>query len=169
MALLVGEGVLTWDDTIAGLAPGSAKLSDDAKQVTLLQLATHTAGMPRQPLDLRTLELFVRYLFTGESFYGHFDRDYVMNYLATFSSDRRGEPQYSNIGYGILGHLLTLRTGQPVEASVEQRVIRPLGLRCTGYRRKTCHVMRRERTAMQGINPNSSFVAIQPPIGSSMT
>lgn len=133
LALLVGEGVLTWDDTIAGLAPGSAKLSDDAKQVTLLQLATHTAGMPRQPLDLRTLELFVRYLFTGESFYGHFDRDYVMNYLATFSADRRGEPQYSNIGYGILGHLLTLRTGQPVEASVEQHVIRPLGLRCTGY------------------------------------
>ena len=133
LALLVGEGVLTWDDTIAALAPGSAKLSDDAKQVTLLQLATHTAGMPRQPLDLRTLELFVRYLFTGESFYGHFDRDYVANYLATFSSDRRGEPQYSNIGYGILGHLLTLRTGQPVEASVEQRVIRPLGLRCTGY------------------------------------
>jgi CubicO group peptidase (beta-lactamase class C family) len=133
LALLVGEGVLTWDDTIAGLAPGSARLSDDAKQVTLLQLATHTAGMPRQPLDLRTLELFVRYLFTGESFYGHFDRDYVMNYLATFSADRRGEPQYSNIGYGILGHLLTLRTGQPVEASVEQRVIRPLGLRCTGY------------------------------------
>lgn len=49
LALLVDEGVLTWDDTIAALAPGSAELSDDAKQVTLLQLATHTAGMPRQP------------------------------------------------------------------------------------------------------------------------
>ena len=57
-----------------------------------------------------------------------------MNYLATFSLDRRGEPQYSNIGYGILGHLLALRTGQPAEASVEQRVIRPLGLQCTGYK-----------------------------------
>ena len=79
------------------------------------------------------MELFVRYLFTGESFYGHFDRDYVMDYLATFSASGRGEPQYSNIGYGILGHLLTLRTGQPAEASVEQRVIRPLGLGCTGY------------------------------------
>jgi CubicO group peptidase (beta-lactamase class C family) len=133
VALQVDEGVLSWDDTIAGLAPGSAKLSDEAKQVTLLQLATHTAGMPRQPLDLQTLELFVRYLFTGESFYGHFDRDYVMNYLATFSADRRGELQYSNIGYGILGHLLTLRTGQSAEASVEQSVIRPLGLGCTGY------------------------------------
>ena len=133
LALRVGEGVLSWDDTIGGLAPGSAKLSDEAKQVTLLQLATHTAGMPRQPLDLQTLGLFVRYLFTGESFYGHFDRDYAMNYLATFSSHRRGEPQYSNIGYGILGHLLTLRTGQPVEASIERHVIRPLGLRCTGY------------------------------------
>ena len=55
LALVVDEGVLTWDDTIAGLVPGSAKLSDDAKQVTLLQLATHTAGMPRQPLDLQTL------------------------------------------------------------------------------------------------------------------
>jgi CubicO group peptidase (beta-lactamase class C family) len=134
LALLVDEGVLSWDDTIAGLASSSAKLSDDAKQVTLLQLATHTAGMPRQPLDLRTLEFFVRYLFTGESFYEHFDRGYATNYLATFSSYRRGELQYSNIGYGILGHLLTLRTGRPVETSVEQRVIWPLGLRCTGYK-----------------------------------
>jgi hypothetical protein len=30
-----------------------------------------------------------------------------MNYLATFSASRRGEPQHSNIGYGILGHLRT--------------------------------------------------------------
>jgi len=144
LALRVDEGVLAWDDTVGALAPGSARLSDDARQVTLLQLATHTAGMPRQPLDLQTLELFVRYLFTGESFYGHFDRDYVMNYLATFSASRRGEPQYSNIGYGILGHLLALRTGQPAEASVEQRVIRPLGLSCTGYEpeRLPCHAMR---------------------------
>ena len=37
-----------------------------------------------------------------------------------------------------------MRTGQPAEASVEQRVIRPLGLRCTGYEpeRLPCYATR---------------------------
>ena len=133
LAVLADEGIIKWNDTISGLAPSATKLSSDAKKITLLQLATHTSGMPRQPFDLRTMALFVRYLFTGESFYEHLSRDYVMDYLATFRSDHRSGLQYSNIAYGVLGHMLSLRTGQSAEALVEQRVIRPLGLRCTGY------------------------------------
>lgn len=44
IALLVNEGRLHWDDTL--LPPGTP-LSDDAKRITLLQLVTHTSGLPR--------------------------------------------------------------------------------------------------------------------------
>jgi CubicO group peptidase (beta-lactamase class C family) len=132
-ATLVQEGRLRWDATLPDLAPGYTSFSPDARQVTLLQLASHTAGMPRQPLDPYTALLFARYLATGRNFYGHLTRNYAQDYLAGFVADRPGEQHYSNIGYGILSDLVALRTGQRMEALIEQRVIQPLGLRCTGY------------------------------------
>ncbi len=132
-AAMVQEGQLRWDATLPELAPGYTSFSADARQVTLQQLASHTAGMPRQPLDPFTALLFARYLVTGRAFYGHLDRPYAQDYLAGFVADRPGEQHYSNIGYGILSDLVGLRLDQPMESLVESRVIRPLGLRCTGY------------------------------------
>ena len=132
-AVLVQEGRLSWDATLPALAPGYTGFSADARQVTLHQLASHTAGMPRQPLDPFTALLFARYLVNGRAFYGHLDRSYAQDYLAGFVADRPGEQHYSNIGYGILSDVVGLHQGQPMEALVESRVIRPLGLRCTGY------------------------------------
>lgn len=132
-AELVDKHVLSWNETLRTLLPPDTILSDDAAKITLLQLATHTSGLPRQPLRLKTLSRFVEYLFTGESFYGHIDRDYVINYLADFEVDNEGEPHYSNIGYGLLGYILELRTGQSVDDLFEQYLRKPLKLKCTGY------------------------------------
>lgn len=133
-ALLVQDGLLRWDDDLEHLLPAGTPLSDDAKQITLLQLATHTAGLPRQPMTPQTLRYFVEYLFTGNSFYRHFDDAYLLNYLADFESPEPLEPQYSNIGYALLTHVLALRSGKPVDALVQERILTPLGLRNTGYR-----------------------------------
>jgi len=132
-ALLVDKGVLSWNDTLPELLPPNTPLSSDAQKITLLQLTTHTSGLPRQPLTLETLSYFVRYLFTGESFYNHFDRDYVFNYLADFEADNTGKSQYSNIGYGLLGYILERRTGKTVDQLLAQKIVRPLKLKCTGY------------------------------------
>ena len=56
-----------------------------------------------------------------------------MDYLADFKADNAGQPRYSNIGYGLLGTVLELRTGQSVDALLEQKIIKPLELKCTGY------------------------------------
>ena len=47
--LLVDEGVLSWEDTLGDLLPPTTPLSADARKITLLQLATHTSGLPRMP------------------------------------------------------------------------------------------------------------------------
>ncbi len=132
-ALLVDEGVFSWDETLRTLLPPNTPLSPDAEKITLLQLATHTSGLPRQPVTLQTLQYFVEYLFDGENFYRHFDRDYLLNYLADFESDTHGEPLYSNIGYGLLSYILERRTGLSVDALLEKKIVKPLGLKCTGY------------------------------------
>lgn len=132
-AILVEEGKLRWDDTLATLLPSHVLLSDDAKKITLRQLVTHTSGLPRQPFTGRTLAYFVEYLFTGKSFYRHFDRDYLLNYLATFKKSGADKPQYSNIGYGLLGYIMELRSGQRVDGLVQEKLLKPLELGNTGY------------------------------------
>jgi len=132
-AVLVDEGVLSWNDTLDKLLPPHAPLSVDAKKITLLQLATHTSGLPLQPVTFQTFRYFVQYLFTGENFYRHLDSDYVFNYLGDFKAPAKLNCQYSNLGYGILGYVLQRKTGQTLDALLVQKLLHPLGLKNTGY------------------------------------
>lgn len=132
-AMLVEDGVLSWDDTLAELLPGDTPLSPDAGAITLLQLATHSSGLPRQPMTVRTLRYFLGYLFTGRSFYRHFDQEYILDYLADFSAPAQPAVQYSNIGYGVLGHVIELHSGTSLESLLASRIAQPLGLANTGY------------------------------------
>jgi CubicO group peptidase (beta-lactamase class C family) len=132
-ALLVSDGVLSWDDTLPELLPPGTSLSPDAQKITLLQLATHTSGLPRQPMTLQTLYYFIRYLFTGRSFYAHLDEEYVLDYLSKFKAPKKPDFQYSNIGYGVLGRIIELRTGVGLETLMQQKILLPLKLKNTGY------------------------------------
>jgi CubicO group peptidase (beta-lactamase class C family) len=132
-AILVQEGTMRWDETLETLLPPHIKLSNDAKKITLLQLVTHTSGLPRQPFTPETLGYFIEYLFTGKSFYRHFDRDYLLNYMADFKGDGKHLPQYSNIGYGLLGYIMETRSGEKMGALVGKKMLQPLHLSSTGY------------------------------------
>ncbi|MES2018977.1 MAG: serine hydrolase [Pseudomonadota bacterium] len=132
-AVLVQEGKLHWDDTLEQLLPAHVQLSRDARKITLLQLVTHTSGLPRQPFTPQTLRYFVEYLFTGNSFYRHFDRDYLLNYMASFKHEGAIKPQYSNIGYGLLGYILETHSGKTMDTLVHEKMLTPLHLDSTGY------------------------------------
>jgi len=132
-ATMVQEGTLSWSDTLTSLLPPGTPLSPDAAGITVEQLATHMSGLPRQPISGTVLSGFVSYLFTGENFYRHLDRDAVLDYLADFSAPDRIEPHYSNIGYGVLSHVVSLRAGRSVDDLLAERISGPLGLTHTGY------------------------------------
>lgn len=132
-AMLVEDGLLSWDDDLEQLLPAGTPLSEDARPITLLQLATHTAGLPRQPMTPRTLSYFIEYLFTGNSFYRHFDQAYLLDYLADFGKPRQVAPQYSNIGYALLAHVLELRSGKSIDELTAERILGPLQLSNTSY------------------------------------
>jgi len=132
-AALVNDGTFSWNETLNTLLPPNTPLSADAEKITLLQLATHTSGLPRQPVTPRTLLYFIEYFFDGENFYRHFDTAYILDYLADFSSSTQGQPVYSNVGYGLLGYILEQRTGLSIDELLHQKIVKPLGLKCTGY------------------------------------
>ncbi|RPH28438.1 class A beta-lactamase-related serine hydrolase [Buttiauxella warmboldiae] len=136
-AVLVAQGRLHWSDRLENLLPPSVKLSADAKKITLLQLVTHTSGLPRQNMDLPMLSAFIRYLGNGENFYTDLDSDNVVAALADFSAPGRAEPRYSNLGYAVLNYVLHYQTGQRADRLVQRLLFDPLGMRNSSFTPQT--------------------------------
>ncbi|MEC5097029.1 serine hydrolase domain-containing protein [Raoultella ornithinolytica] len=153
IALLVNEGRLHWDDTLLTLLPPGTPLSDDAKKITLLQLVTHTSGLPRQPMNLLSLEHLLVYLSDGENFYHELDSDNVLGYLSTFDAPLTREPKYSNLGYAILGYLLTYQTGESIESLAWRKIFQPLAMQSTSYRPQTLRGFSRRALGHAGDQP----------------
>lgn len=97
----------------------------DAPSVTLVQLATHTAGLSREPDDLAT------YLKGPVS---EWEKVLV---AALPHANYKFEPgtqfSYSNLGYAVLGAALGRAAGQPYVDYVKQHILMPLGMTHTFF------------------------------------
>lgn len=96
-----------------------------APPITLVELATHTSGLDREPGDTET------YL-TGQV------ADWEKTLLAALAHTKFAyEPgtrySYSNIGYAILGEALSRAAGQPYIQYVQQHILAPLGMTHTAF------------------------------------
>jgi D-alanyl-D-alanine-carboxypeptidase/D-alanyl-D-alanine-endopeptidase len=93
--------------------------------ITLLDLATHTSGLPRMPDNWRPADLTNPYT------------DYSMTQLYRFLSDHElrrdvGEAfAYSNLGYALLAHALARHAGGDFEALIRSRILALLGMNST--------------------------------------
>lgn len=134
---LVDRGELHWSDTLATLLPPGVPLSPDAKRITLLQLVTHTSGLPRQDMDLPMFMKFMAYLRSGENFYGNLDSDAVLSYLADFDAPAKPAAQYSNLGYALLGYILKHRLHQDIETLAQRNLFQPLGMTSSSFHPQT--------------------------------
>jgi len=92
----------------------------DAPPITLVQLATHTAGLAREPGDLAT------YLKGPVS---EWEKVLI---AALPHANYKYEPgtqfSYSNLGYAVLGATLSRAAGQPYVDYVKQHILAPLGM-----------------------------------------
>ena len=127
LAQAVEGGELRLDDTLGKLLEGKVTFaSAKVAAVTLRQLVTHTACLPRLPENL----------FEGANNgdpYAHYDRARLWKALAALQIT--GTPPcdaaYSNFGVGLLGDLLALRFERSWETLVRERITVPLGMRDT--------------------------------------
>lgn len=132
VADMVQNGELNWNDTLGALLP-KAPFNEDVKKITLEQLATHSAGLQRQPFTERTFLYFLEFLIDGNNFYRHMDDQYVFDYLRGFRTPDKTNITYSNIGYGLLGYVIEQRSQRPLEEHLKMRITNALGLEQTGY------------------------------------
>jgi CubicO group peptidase (beta-lactamase class C family) len=118
---LIDEGRLSLGTTVAELLPGvRLGREDGSAEVTVRHLLTHTSGIDGD-------------IFTDT---GRGD-DCVERYAAGLAEAARLFPpgaaySYCNAGFVLLGRVIEKLDGRPWDASLRERLIRPLGLTRTG-------------------------------------
>ena len=126
LADMVAKGEVRLDDPVAKFLPAGVTMPErDGKAITLVDLATHTSGLPRLPSNMAPKDPANPYA------------DYSIAQLDQFLSsyqltrDPGASWEYSNLGFGLLGHVLARRASLDYEALVKSRVLGPLGMTST--------------------------------------
>jgi D-alanyl-D-alanine-carboxypeptidase/D-alanyl-D-alanine-endopeptidase len=125
LAALVQDGTVTLQDQVQEYLPADATLPVRGRAITLADLATHTAGLPRLPHGFLWRSLRHR-----RNPYAWLTADDLYAGLPDTRLRREpgGSPRYSNLGYGLLGHVLSLRVGRTYDELIAERICRPLEL-----------------------------------------
>ena len=114
------------------MIPSSAYLPADVKvasrsgrEITLEDLATHTSGLPRIPVNLIVLALKI----PSDPYANYKEKD-LYDFLKTWkpSRDIGSKFEYSNLGAGLLGHALARRAGLDYGQLIATRISEPLGM-----------------------------------------
>jgi serine-type D-Ala-D-Ala carboxypeptidase/endopeptidase len=123
LADMVRRGEVAMDDPASKFLPAGVRMPDfEGAPITLMDLATYTSGLPRMPSNFAPKDWGNPYIdYTAELLY-----DYLSNHKLGFRPGKHFE--YSNLGFGLLGHILELRAGRSYEELVVSRICAPLGM-----------------------------------------
>ena len=125
LAEMVEKGEIGLDDPIDKFLPEHVVTpSKNGKKITILDLATHTSGLPRFPDDFPILDPDVMQ---------EYDREKIYDYLSRVKIHREigSQYEYSNIGVSLLGHIISLQAGQSYEELVKTRISDKFGMENT--------------------------------------
>jgi D-alanyl-D-alanine-carboxypeptidase/D-alanyl-D-alanine-endopeptidase len=123
---MVDRGEVRLGDAVSQYLPSSVNVpARGGREITLLDLATQSSGLPRMPSNFTPRDSMNPYA------------DYSVQQMYTFLSsyqltrDPGAEYEYSNLGMGLLGHALSLKARASYEELLRRRILTPLGLRET--------------------------------------
>ena len=124
LADMIEKGELGLNDPIENFLPVKVP-TKNGKRITLEHLATHTSGLPRMPDNFAPENWSNPYRdYTVENMY-----EFLSSY--TLTRDPGTQYEYSNLGMGLLGHVLSLESGMTFEELVKNRICDEVGLENT--------------------------------------
>jgi len=127
LADMVNRNQVTLDDPVAKYLPDDVTLpARSGKVITLLELSTHSSGLPPLPTNLKPKD--------PRNPYAGYTVDDLYQFLSgyTLPRDPGSEFEYSNLGAGLLGHVLACRAGTDYESLIRRRITQPLSMADTG-------------------------------------
>jgi CubicO group peptidase (beta-lactamase class C family) len=127
LADMVQRGEVALTDPVAKYLPAGVKVPErGGRAITLVDLSTHTSGLPRLPSNLQPKD--------SANPYADYTVEQLYQFLSTYELPRDigSQFEYSNLGGGLLGLALARRAGMDYEALVHSRITKPLGMSSTG-------------------------------------
>lgn len=121
---LLDQKKLSLDDELGNYFTGE-QIDESVKTITIIQLATHTSGLPRLPINETK---------TWEKFYTSFDEKQLDNFLNNYSKNSTNF-FYSNLGYTILGEIIEKEVETTYEEEVKSKILEPLEMNSTDVTR----------------------------------
>ena len=122
LALLAQDGVLGLDQPVRthlAAVDGFADPPAEVAPITYRQLASHTAGLIREP----------RLAGAAAGPFAEWEAKILASIPTTSFQSRPGtEYAYSNIGFGVLGLALRRAAGEPFPELIRKRIFAPLGM-----------------------------------------
>lgn len=125
----VERGELRLDDPLAKVLPGWKIPEVETRQITALDLTTHTSGLPPVPLEVTT-----RAILSFLDPYATYTTEKLKKDLETMRlANAPGVSHaYSNLGVGLLGSTLAIKAGKPhYNDLVKERILDPWGMKAT--------------------------------------
>jgi len=126
LADMVQRGEVALTDPVAKYLPADVKVPErNARAITLQDLATHTSGLSRLPTNFTPKD--------PANPYADYSVAQLYQFLSTYTLPRDigSRYEYSNLGGGLLGHVLARRAGMEYEALVRSRITGPLAMTST--------------------------------------
>lgn len=126
MAEMSLKNELNYNDPISKFLPKTVKTPiKNGKEISLLNLSTNRSGLPRLQFNLDPKNL--------DDPWADYTPDQLYEYVSSVELNRdiNSKWQYSNIGYGLLGHILSLVAHKDYESLVKQKICMPLKMKNT--------------------------------------
>jgi CubicO group peptidase (beta-lactamase class C family) len=146
-ALAANRGQIGPDGPAEKYMPDGFTLRPSARQVTPLELADFTSGMPDDPTDLPPGPLWKRNI-------EHYTTDNFLKWVSHWEpATKLPAPYlYSNAGIGLLSYLVATATGKSWEDQLNAEIVQPLNLQDT-----TLHpTLDQKKRMAQGHHANGS-------------
>jgi serine-type D-Ala-D-Ala carboxypeptidase/endopeptidase len=127
LADMVQKNEVALADPVAKYLPAGIKIPErNGRSITLVDLATHTSGLPFMPENAPAF---------NDPAAAKYSADDLKQYVASYQLKRDigAEWEYSNIGYWVLSEALASRADMDYESFVRARVIAPLKLANTDF------------------------------------
>ena len=127
LADMVQRGEVALSDPVAKYLTGDVRVPErGGRVITLVDLSTHTSGLPRMPSNFHPKD--------PANPYADYTAEHLYQFLSTYqlTRDIGSQFEYSNLGGGLLGLALARRVGMDYEALVRARIAVPLGMASTG-------------------------------------
>jgi len=124
LADMAQHGELALTDLVTRFLPQGVKMPErGGRAITLEDLARHRSGLPRLPSNLDAGA-------NPKNPYASYSVKQLYEFLSGYqlTRDINSEFEYSNLGVGLLGHVLALAAGKDYETLVQTRICRPLGM-----------------------------------------